>query len=91
MGIFVPRDSEEPKNKKDEWFEYVRVSGTAFVVGPIWTSVEIWNQWPPNDMGLWDLTSGAEGMAGWDAIATGTLGLACIMLLGKTVASDLRY
>jgi hypothetical protein len=65
---------------------------SALLVGPLWISAEIWNQWPPNDMGLfaYGLNSLPMGMV-CDAIATSTLGLACIMILGKTVASNLRY
>lgn len=71
----------------------IKVLVSAVLVGPLWISVEIWNQWPPNDIGrlAYDaLHSLPMGMV-WDAIATGTLGLACIMILGKTVASNLRY
>ena len=40
-----------------------RVLGRSLLVGPLWISVEIWNQWLPNGMGAFVM----EGMA-WEPI-----------------------
>ena len=89
MGIF------QEGNEQEWWDVGLRVGGTALLVGPLWVGVEIWNHWPPNGavmgsfQGEWAGGDFWQGVA--EAIGTGTVGLALIMVVGKTVASDARY
>ena len=79
-GIFEDRD------ENDLW----NVASTASIVGPLWLMVEIIAGWPPSGVLLANELNGFNVSDVLNAIATGTLGLASIMCIGKSLTAGWR-
>ena len=84
-GIFESTSTSDDENS------FLQIVLTALIVGPFWLLVEICLGWPPSGVLIMDnlITGNIIDMI-VGTVATGTIGLASVMAIGRSIPPELR-